>query len=118
MKIIRASEKEWEKKPVGRRTKELFSHHFPKSVDSIAVYISYLSTGRLDTHYHTDSSEIIIFPKGGKITVNDVTYELNEWDAVLLEARETHGYNRDNCGDIIQLAIKFPAIKDKVSIKT
>jgi len=116
MKLIKASQIKGEKRPFGRVTKELLSHHFCKSASSLTLYLSYLPIGKLDMHYHSDSTEIIISPKGGKITVNHTTYKLNEWDAILLEPGEVHGYNGDDCKDIIQIAIKLPSINDKVSV--
>jgi quercetin dioxygenase-like cupin family protein len=116
MKIIRADEKAEEKRPFGRTTKSLLEYFLPKKAKSIALYLSYLPTGKFDDHYHPNCFEIIVFPKGGKIEVNNSPYELSEWDLVVLEPGDIHGYSKDDCKDIIHFAIRLPAVKDKVNV--
>lgn len=116
MKIIRAAEKAEEERPFGRTTKSLLEYFLPKKIESIALYLSYLPTGKFDAHYHPNCFEIIVFPKGGKIEVNNNSYELSEWDLVALEPGDIHGYSKDDCKDIIHFAIRLPAVKDRVSV--
>jgi len=116
MILIRGIKSEILNRPYGRRTRKLFEYSFPSPVSSIVLFHSLLPQGRFDEHYHTGSHELILFPKGGKITVNGVDHSLREWEGVLLEPGDSHGYNKEDQNDIVHLAIKMPADHDKVNI--
>lgn len=116
MKLIRASRIKGEKRADGRTVKKLLEHSFSKPIDSIVVYLCDVPGCKLEKHYHSESQEVICFPKGGKITVNGETYQMESWDMVLLEVGDTHGYEGDECPDILHLAIKLPNREDKVSV--
>lgn len=117
VKLVRYNEVDVERRPDGREVRQLISHAFDKPVDSITLYHCTVPKGRFSEHYHSESDEIIMFPLGGRITVNDETFDMEPWDFVLLEAGDRHGFEGDDCPDIIHLAIKVPDRDDKVSTK-
>ena len=117
MKIIRSKENPYGEKPYGRETKVLASYEFSDSIDSVIFYHSKLPRGEFDEHFHSESVEFIWFPEGGKITVNGTDYVMENWDGVILEPGDSHGFQGD-CGPITHLAVKLPASNDKVSVET
>lgn len=115
MKIIRNQEVKKELRPYGRTVKRLLSHSFKTPVHGIVVFLCKLPDGRFDKHYHSKSSEIIIYPKGGQIRVNNRLYNMKEWDLVLLDPGDVHSC--DVAGkSAIQLAIKLSDKDDKVKV--
>ena len=114
MKIIKKSEADIFERPYSRKTYKLLSHKFDNPIESIVFYLSFLPTGRFDKHHHSKSNELIFFPNGGKMKVNNELYTLEEWDGVLLEPGDTHGLDIVD-KDTVHLAIKMPDINDKIS---
>ncbi len=115
MKIIRKEEVPTTNRPYGRTIQKLLSHKFANPVDSMAMFMCFVPKGKLDPHYHAETEEIIMFPQGGKIKINDETHEMNPWDFVLLEPGDKHGFTGED-KDVIHLAMRFPDNEDKISI--
>ena len=114
MKIVKKSESRILNRPFERKTYKLLSHKFSKPIESIVFYLSLLPTGRFDKHHHINSDELIFFPNGGKMRVNGELYNLDSWDAILLEPGDEHGLDIID-KDTVHLAIKMPDVDDKVS---
>lgn len=112
MKIVRKMEALVEKRSDGRTVRKLLEHSFQKPVDSIAVYLCDVPGSQFGKHYHAKSEEFIIFPVGGKITVNGKDYNMEPWDLVVLMPGDVHSYERKD-RDIIHLAVRCPDIDDK-----
>jgi len=117
MKIIRKSKAFKDNRPDGRIVTTLHELELEESVSSSIFYHCAVPGGKFSAHYHEKSHEIIWFPVGGKITVNDNTYTMEEWDGVLLEPGDIHGFSGDDCGDIIHFAVRLPGGVDKVAVK-
>lgn len=115
MKIVRRKEIEKQERPFGRFVQKLLSHKFIKPRGSMALFLSFVPKGKLDTHYHSKTEEIIIFPDGGKISVNGKLFIMNPWDLVLLEPGDRHGFNGED-KDVFHLAIRFPDNEDKIRV--
>lgn len=115
MKLIRRKEIETEERAFGRTVQKLLSHKFIESRDSMALFLCFVPKGKLDTHYHEKTEEIIIFPQGGKIEVNGTLYDMEPWDFVLLEPGDKHGFSGED-KDVIHLAMRFPDNDDKISV--
>ena len=114
MKIIKKSEADLLERPFGRKTYKLLTHKFEQPIENIVFYLSILPTGRFDKHHHSKSDELIFFPNGGKMIVNDELYTFGEWDGVLLEPGDKHGLEILD-KDTVHLAIKMPDVDDKIS---
>lgn len=117
MKIIRKEDAPQEDRPDDRVVTTLFELELPEPVSSAVFYHCVVPGGKFSAHQHVKSHEIIWFPVGGRITVNDMTYTMNAWDGVLLEPGDVHGFDRENCKDIIHFAIRLPAGPDKVAVR-
>ena len=118
MKLIRASQIKGEKRADGRTVKKLLELAFDEPIDSMVIYLCEVPSGKFEKHYHSECQEIICFPNGGKITVNGETYQMESWDMVLLDVGDVHGYEGDECPDILHLAIKLPNRDDKITVKS
>jgi hypothetical protein len=116
MKILYQHEAPRDARSDGRTVLTLLSQCFSEPLESLVFYLVKVPGGRFDKHYHTKAREVIWFPNGGKITVNDQTHDLGAWDGVLLEPGDTHSYSGDDLGDIIHFAAKMPAADDKVRV--
>lgn len=114
MKLIKRNEIETQQRPFGRTVQKLLQHKYIKPVDSMVMFLCFVPKGKLDAHYHKETEEIIMFPQGGKIEVDGKLYEMEPWDAVLLEPGEKHGFSGED-KDVMHLAIRFPDNEDKVS---
>jgi len=115
MKIIRRKDCLTEERAFGRTVQKLLGHKFTGEKDSMAMFLSFVPKGKLDPHYHERTEEIIIFPQGGKIEVNDKLYEMEPWDFVLLEPGDKHGFTGED-KDVLLLALRFPDNEDKVPV--
>lgn len=115
MKLIRVNEIERQERPFGRVVQKLLSHKFLKPRRSMALFLSFVPKGKLDTHYHAETEEVIIFPEGGKIDVNGRLYTMGPWDLILLEPGDKHGFGGGD-KDVLHLAIRFPDNEDKVKV--
>ena len=114
MKLLRKSEVPEDFRSDGRTVRKLIELQLEKPVSSAVFYLNDVPSGKFGKHYHSISSELIWFPKGGKIEINDEVYDMQEWDGVLLEAGDTHCYDGSDCKDVIHFAIKLPADNDKM----
>lgn len=117
MKIIRKEDAPRKDRPDGRVVTTLFELELPAPVSSAVFYHCVVSGGRFGAHYHVKSHEIIWFPVAGKITVNGINYIMKAWDGVLLEPGDIHGFDEENCKDVIHFAIRLPAAPDKVPVR-
>lgn len=116
MKIIKRKEIESIERPFGRVLQKLLGHKFVKPRDSMAMFLSFVPKGKLDMHYHENSEELILFPQGGKIEVNNKLYTMEPWDSVFLDSGDVHGLNIED-KDVLLLALRFPDNnQDKISI--
>lgn len=111
MRLIKFKDGDTSIRNDGRTVNEIVSLHLEHK-DAVFYHCT-VPKGQFGFHYHEVAQEIIWFPLGGNITVNDIDYELSEWDAVLLEPGDVHGYLGDKSKDIIHFAIKFPNVDDK-----
>ena len=104
----------------GRKVKKLLRHKFIAPRDSMVLFLSYAPKGNIDYHYHKKTEEIIIFPEGGKIEVNNKLYRLGPLDAILIEPCEVHGFKADKSKveykDTYVIAMRFPDNNDKISV--
>jgi quercetin dioxygenase-like cupin family protein len=116
MRLIRRAEVHCESRPDGRTVRKLLELDLGLDMSSAVIYLCEVPGGRFGAHYHSGSTEIIWFPNGGKIQVNEQTYEMEEWDAVLLAPGDVHGFDSDGGDDIVHFAIKLPATPDKVDV--
>jgi hypothetical protein len=116
MKIIRRGEAPSDSRPNGRTVRTLFQQEFDEPVSSIVFYLCEVPSGKFGAHYQSQSVEFIWFPTGGMIKVNGQVYEMNPWDGVLLEPGDVHGYDGDDCKDILHFAVKMPSVSDKVEV--
>lgn len=114
MKIIKRKEIKEIKRPFGRIVQKLLGCKFIRPKDSMAMFLSFSPKAKLDFHYHANTEEIIIFPEGGKIEVDDKLYNMDPWDAVFLEPGEIHGFDGEY-KDVMHLALRFPDNEDKIS---
>lgn len=101
----------------GRTVRKLIKVELDKPVSSAVFYLNDVPNGNFGKHYHSESTEIIWFPKGGKIKVNDEVYEMDDWDGVLLEQGDVHSYDKGDCSEILHFAAKFSAADDKVEVE-
>jgi quercetin dioxygenase-like cupin family protein len=116
MKIIKRSEVENQNRPMGRIVQKIFSHKFIKPASSMAMFLSFMPQSKLDFHYHKETEEILVFPNGGKIEVNDKLYSLEPWDTVLIEPGDVHGFSGSD-KDVYCLAMRFPDNEDKIRVE-
>ncbi|MBC87219.1 MAG: hypothetical protein CL677_08575 [Bdellovibrionaceae bacterium] len=117
MRIVRASQVKNEERSYGRTVKRLLDlENF--DADSLVLYLGQSPQGKLDCHYHSESHEIICFPIGGKLIVNNESFDFEAWDLVVLEPGDTHGYESNDGSETIHLAIKLPGTPDKVAVKS
>jgi len=107
MKIIRAKDTKGDARSDGRVVKRLLD------INDLTLYLCEVPQGKFASHYHTSSTEIIAFPRGGRITINEQTFDMEPWDIAIMEMGDIHGFSGD-CGDILHFAIKFPRVEDKV----
>jgi quercetin dioxygenase-like cupin family protein len=114
MKLIRFKEVQKDGRPDGRIVRKLISHHFNKPVKSMAFYLCEVPGGKFGEHHHSEAEELIMFPNGGRITVNGKDIDMEDWDFVILAPGDKHGFSGE-CGNIIHLAMKFPDAEDKIS---
>ncbi|MEA2037284.1 MAG: hypothetical protein U9O94_07260, partial [Nanoarchaeota archaeon] len=105
MKIVRRKDIEKQDRPYGRFVQKLLSYNFSKSRDSMALFLSYVPKGKLDTHHHAKTEEIILFPEGGKIEVNGELFSMEPWDLVVLEPGDKHGFSGED-KDVFHLAMR------------
>lgn len=115
MKIIRAADVKPYERPHERMVRQLVQIDFPRAMTSMACFLGYAPRGHLDEHYHRDSIELIFFPMGGRIRVNGEHHEMNEWDVVILEAGDVHGYEPEAGQEraAVHFAIKLPSDPDR-----
>lgn len=116
MKIIRKDEAPKDNRPDGRIVTTLHELQLEEKVDSSILYHCFVPGGKFGAHYHSKSHEFIWFPVGGMITVNGETCKMEKWDGVLLYPGDVHGYEGNDCGDIIHFAVRMPGGEDKVSV--
>jgi len=114
MRLIRYKDAPTDNREDGRSVTTLISHAFKKPIGSFAFYLCKVPGGKFGAHHHSEAEEIIMFPIGGKITVNEEEYIMDKWDFVVLEPGDVHGSSSDS-EDTIHLALKFPDVDDKVS---
>lgn len=107
MKIVRAKDIKGEARPDRRVVKRLLDFN------DLTLYLCEVPQGKFGSHYHTGSTEVIVFPVGGRITINGQTFDMEPWDIAVMEIGDIHGFSGD-CEDILHFAIKFPGVEDKV----
>lgn len=113
MQIIRKKDQSSYSREKGRTVTHLFDFDIP--FDSASFFLGESPQGSLGSHYHEFSHEIIFFPVGGTIEVNGTKYTLNEWDSVILEPGDIHGFAGDG-SRCVHFAIKFPSKPDRVKV--
>ncbi len=113
MKIIRKSLANSKSRSDGRTVTTLSEISLNHNISSLVLYHCDVPNGKFTAHLHKESHEIILFPVGGKMIVNGNKYEFGAWDGVFLEPGDIHGYDHDDCNDIVHLAIRMPNIVDK-----
>ena len=117
MKLIRKNETKPDVRPDGRIVRKMIELKMKETVSTAVFYLNDVPNGNFGKHYHSNSTEIIWFPRGGKIEVNGKIYRMDEWDGVILESGDVHSYDKGDCKDVIHFAAKFPADEDKVEAK-
>jgi quercetin dioxygenase-like cupin family protein len=100
----------------GRQVHILLKEKLGKSYDGITLFFSKGPDGHLSKHCHSNTDEIIVFPTGGCLEVNNKKYDFNEWDCVLLEPGDVHGYDGESIGQTIHFAILLTDKKDRKNI--
>ena len=86
MKIVRYKEVPVDRRSDGRSVRKLASVELGKlEKTNAALYFCEVPESRFEGHYHSDSTEVIMFPEGGDITVNGEDYAMDKWDFVILE---------------------------------
>ena len=119
MKLLRLNEAKTDSRSDGRTVRTLLTQVFDEPIDSIVFYLVDVPGGRFDKHYHSKAHEVIWFPTGGKVFVNDQLYEMAPWDAIFLEPGDSHHYDGSDIeGEILHFAVKMPAADDKVPVAT
>ena len=116
MKIFSLSSADGYTRPDGRQVHILLKEKLGKSYDGITLFFSKGPKGHLSKHCHNNTHEIIVFPTGGCLEINNVIHEFNEWDCVLLEPGDIHGYDRESIGETIHFAILLTDKKDRKKI--
>ena len=117
MRLVKSDRVKGEERADGRTVKKLVELSLAKPTDSMVIYLCVVPNGKFEKHYHSESEEIICFPKGGRITINDETYQMANWDMVLLEVGDAHGYEEEECPDVLHFAIKLSDKDDKITVK-
>lgn len=115
MKIISLNDVESYSRNDGRTVHVLLREHLDIPPEGITLFLSKGPHGHINHHYHSRTPEIIIFPKGGKLIINDEEYHFNEWDGVLLEPGDRHGYTDESLGDTLHFAILLSDRDDRKS---
>ena len=80
------------------------------------MFLSKGPHGHLSKHRHVNTHEIIVFPTGGCLEVNNKMNKFNEWDCVLLEPGDIHGYKGNSLGETIHFAIYLSHEKDRKTV--
>ena len=91
MKIVKAKDIKGDARPDGRLVKRLLD------LDDLTLYLCEVPQGKFGSHYHTSSTEIIVFPVGGRITINEQTFGMEPWDMAVMEAGDVHGFSGVCC---------------------
>ena len=107
MKIIRTSEIKGDNRPDGRTVKTLLES------PEMNLYLCQVPGSKFGSHYHSGSTEIIVFPQGGAITINGEDFVMEPWDMAVMDKGDIHGFS-GNSNDIIHFAVKIPGVDDKV----
>lgn len=87
--------------------------NFRRPLNSCGViHVEIIGDGKSSPHYHEDLEEVFIVLSEILIYINDIPYELDEGDVILVEPGEAHSFETmaDQNGRII--ALKFPNLKD------
>ena len=113
MKIFSLEESDNYKRTDGRQVHVLLKEKLGKSYDGITLFFSKGPAGHLSRHCHNNTHEIIVFPNGGCLEVNKIMYNFNEWDCVLLEPGDIHGYDGESIGPTLHFAILLTDKNDR-----
>lgn len=116
MKIFSLSNADGYTRTDGRQVHVLLKEKLGKSYDGITLFFSKGPKGHLSKHRHNNTHEIIVFPTGGSLKINNVNHKFNEWDCVLLEPGDIHGYEGESLGETIHFAIHLTYEKDRESL--
>ena len=116
MKIFSLIDSESYSRSDGRSVNVLLREKLGQSYDGITLYLSKGPKGHLSTHYHENNPEIIVFPNGGKLKINQKIYEFNNWDCVYLEPGDIHGYDGKSTGHTLHFAILLTDQKDRKKV--
>jgi quercetin dioxygenase-like cupin family protein len=100
----------------GREVHVLLKKKLGKSYDGITLFLSNGPDGHLSKHRHVNTHEIIVFPTSGSLKINSKVYNFKNWDCVLLEPGDVHGYNGESLGETIHFAIHLTYEKDRESL--
>lgn len=113
MKIYSLDESEGYRRPDGREVNILLKEKFGKTYEGLTLFFSKGPKGHLSKHCHNQTHEIIVFPNGGCLEINDIMHKFSNWDCVLLEPGDIHGYDGESTGETIHFAILLTDKKDR-----
>jgi len=113
MKIFSLKDSDGYNRSDGRQVNILLKEKLGKSYSGITLFLSKGPKGHLSKHYHSQTHEIIIFPTSGSLEINDVMHKFDEWDCVLLEPGDVHGYENESLGHTAHFAIYFSTEQDR-----
>ena len=116
MKIFSLNDSQKYERSDGRQVHILLKEKLGLSYDGITLYLSKGPDGHLSKHRHNNTHEIIVFPTSGSLNINDKLYNFKEWDCVLLEPGDIHGYNGESLGETIHFAIYLSHKKDRETL--
>jgi len=116
LKIFSLKNSEGYSREDGRQVNILLKEKLGKSYDGITLFYSKGPKGHLSKHRHVNTHEIIVFPTSGTLKINDKNYNFSDWDCVLLEPGDVHGYEGESLGDTIHFAIHLTYEKDRESL--
>lgn len=112
MQIIRFKDIEPDERPDGRTVRKLTSVNLGDNASSAALFYCEVPKSKFDNHYHSVSTEIIMFPEGGNIEINGKEYVMDKWDFVVLQPGDWHGFSGDGA-NAAHVAFKLPDVEDK-----
>ena len=116
MKIFSLNASERYNRSDGRQVHILLKEKLGKSYDGITLFLSKGPDGHLSKHRHINTHEIIVFPNSGCLKINNKMYNFNDWDCVLLEPGDIHGYDGKSLGKTIHFAIYLSDEKDRETL--
>jgi hypothetical protein len=112
MKIFKSNELKTDKRPDGRKIKQIGTISLNQKADNLHFLEAYHPSNFTEgQHGHKKSYEIFYFFDPAKYEINGEIYEINNGDIVVLEPGDKHGALEKNNETNI-LVIRIPWIED------